>query len=204
MRSSRRTARSIRGLLGALAVTLLAVPSVFAAAPSPVPEPLQDSVTGQASFVPSPFFSFGVTLDAHSGPQGESPTGSVFVIGRGGAAGGPVICLTVTGNRATIGFESTVRPGEGGFIFVEDNGWPGAGLDNLIVLLTAVPPSTCPANSVDYGPGDVASAGEITVIDAQPVPTSKDQCKHGGWRTFGETFKNQGQCVAFVQRGPNP
>ena len=30
-------------------------------------------------------------------------------------------------------------------------------------------------------------------------PTSKGECKSGGWRHFD--FKNQGQCVAFVQRG---
>jgi hypothetical protein len=31
-------------------------------------------------------------------------------------------------------------------------------------------------------------------------PTSKDQCKHGGWKTFtNPSFKNQGQCVSFVE-----
>ncbi len=40
------------------------------------------------------------------------------------------------------------------------------------------------------------------VDDPPPVPTSKDQCKNGGWRDFGSVFKNQGQCVAFVARGP--
>ena len=29
------------------------------------------------------------------------------------------------------------------------------------------------------------------------VPTSKEQCKNGGWRTF-PGFRNQGDCVAFV------
>jgi len=30
-------------------------------------------------------------------------------------------------------------------------------------------------------------------------PTSKDQCKNGGWRSFtNPSFKNQGQCIAFV------
>jgi hypothetical protein len=29
------------------------------------------------------------------------------------------------------------------------------------------------------------------------IPTSKQQCKHGGWRNFPQ-FKNQGECVAFV------
>jgi hypothetical protein len=31
-------------------------------------------------------------------------------------------------------------------------------------------------------------------------PTSKDQCKDGGWRNFRQ-FKNQGDCVKFVQTG---
>ena len=31
---------------------------------------------------------------------------------------------------------------------------------------------------------------------------TKDQCKNGGWREFG--FKNQGECVAFVERRPKP
>jgi hypothetical protein len=31
-------------------------------------------------------------------------------------------------------------------------------------------------------------------------PTSKDQCKNGGWQTFNNPkFKNQGQCVDFVE-----
>ena len=31
-------------------------------------------------------------------------------------------------------------------------------------------------------------------------PTSKNQCKHGGWRSFtSPSFKNQGQCVSWFQ-----
>lgn len=33
-----------------------------------------------------------------------------------------------------------------------------------------------------------------------PLPTSKDQCKDGGWQSFG-VFKNQGDCVSFVATG---
>jgi len=33
-----------------------------------------------------------------------------------------------------------------------------------------------------------------------PLPTSKSQCKAGGWQTFG-VFKNQGDCVSFVASG---
>jgi hypothetical protein len=38
-----------------------------------------------------------------------------------------------------------------------------------------------------------------------PVPTNKQQCKNGGWRELtdssGTPFKNQGQCVKFVETG---
>ncbi len=33
----------------------------------------------------------------------------------------------------------------------------------------------------------------------------RTQCKHGGWKSFGTTFKNQGDCVSFfATRGKNP
>ena len=36
------------------------------------------------------------------------------------------------------------------------------------------------------------------------LPTSVDQCKNGGWKTFG-VFKNQGDCVSFVaSKGKHP
>ena len=31
----------------------------------------------------------------------------------------------------------------------------------------------------------------------QSVPTTVDQCKNGGWQSFG-LFRNQGDCVSFV------
>lgn len=47
----------------------------------------------------------------------------------------------------------------------------------------------------------VASANEPVVA------TSKDQCKANGWKNVvtqdGKTFKNQGQCVAYVQSSAN-
>jgi hypothetical protein len=33
-----------------------------------------------------------------------------------------------------------------------------------------------------------------------PLPTSIDECKDGGWRSF-DVFKNQGDCVSFVSTG---
>jgi hypothetical protein len=48
----------------------------------------------------------------------------------------------------------------------------------------------------------------ITFLGTPPpefnLPTSKDQCKKGGWQNYG-IFKNQGDCVSFVStHGKNP
>src|SRR3954462_1942061 len=43
--------------------------------------------------------------------------------------------------------------------------------------------------------------GVLQVPAVQPVgpPTSKNDCKHGGWKHFDNPhFKNQGQCVSYV------
>lgn len=50
------------------------------------------------------------------------------------------------------------------------------------------------------GAGPQAPAGntvEFDVVIAAPMPTNAEQCKKGGWQTFG-VFKNQGDCVSFV------
>ena len=55
--------------------------------------------------------------------------------------------------------------------------------------------------SASYG-GDTTHATssgntDVTVTPTSVAPTSKDQCKKGGWRNYPQ-FKNQGQCVKFV------
>jgi hypothetical protein len=49
------------------------------------------------------------------------------------------------------------------------------------------------------------SAGVHTLAESfHALPTSKDQCMNGGWRSFG-VFKNQGDCVSYVAtKGKNP
>ena len=42
--------------------------------------------------------------------------------------------------------------------------------------------------------------GQVVIHDAQPLPTSKAQCKHSGWQSYG-VFKDQGDCVSFVATG---
>jgi hypothetical protein len=47
---------------------------------------------------------------------------------------------------------------------------------------------------------NAGQSGSVVVTDAQPVPTSKDECKNGGWRDHSG-FENQGDCVSLVATG---
>ncbi len=50
----------------------------------------------------------------------------------------------------------------------------------------------------------VSLSGAKTTYDfelTKPLPTSKDQCKKGGWKNYGDTFKNQGDCESFAATG---
>lgn len=52
----------------------------------------------------------------------------------------------------------------------------------------------------------VVQDGETTTYDFEPVlrPTTKDQCKKDGWMLFNAPFfKNQGDCVSYVQSNSN-
>ena len=71
-------------------------------------------------------------------------------------------------------------------------------LGDLISFFAASSPSDC-AFRAGPAQGAVAS-GDIVIADAPPMPTSTEQCKHGGWRSF-PGFKNQGSCVSFVATG---
>src|SRR4051812_47146942 len=53
---------------------------------------------------------------------------------------------------------------------------------------------------------DITVNGVLQEPAPAATPTSKDQCKNGGWKTFtNPSFKNQGDCVSFVAtHGKNP
>jgi hypothetical protein len=159
--------------------------------------PAQDSVTGSAA-TGDGRQSVDFTFDVHSGPSGESPTGTVsfdaFLVDLGDLE---LSCLTVSGNRASmIVLIPPLSPSApaGVLISVQDN--EGAAPDGLSWSFLTTLPTACPVTSAV---GEPIRAGDITVTDAQPLPTSKQQCKNGGWRSFG-AFKSQGDCVSFVRQ----
>jgi hypothetical protein len=72
-----------------------------------------------------------------------------------------------------------------------------------------VPFPTGTINSVDVlvdvqGTADLSNitfngVTQVPAVTQVGPPTSKNACKHGGWKTFNNpTFKNQGQCVSYV------
>ena len=165
---------------------------------SPAQAATQDSVdgVGELQFA-------DVEVHARSGPSGENATGQVEIRFRDTSVSiaGPVTCLavsTVTQPTGDADVSAVVN-------FVSDDGsvWtfqltrtPSAAVNSFLVERTNRSPTDC-----SRLPGFFGSDGSsYIVVDAQPLPTSKDRCKNGGWKTFG-VFKNQGDCVSFVATG---
>lgn len=140
-------------------------------------------------------------------PRGRIPSGVIVItalampfpgdIERGQSFTSPVTCLNVQGNRATIGTSASLAIGPS-LTTVEDNG--GGGLDRFGVTGEATAPTQCPAPPAP-GSGGLVADGHFAVHDATPLPSAKDQCKNAGWHNYPQ-FKNQGQCIAFVNHGP--
>jgi hypothetical protein len=191
--------RRISPALGCLVIAM-----ACAATPVAAQAPTRDSVTGTAATtVPVSGTEIGITLffDASSGPLGEDPAGTVTTDFGVGA----VTCMRVEGNRAVVGTSTPFPQGPPGatinlLIFVVDQPFPD--LIGIEPILGNNPPVNCPAPD-EHGDLQTTTFGVgISVVDAQPpFPTSNDQCKNGGWRNFPQ-FKNQGQCIAFVNHGP--
>jgi hypothetical protein len=215
----KRCARSWVLSLAAAAAAILVLPSAGAAA-----EPTQDSVVG--------FLDFGVYgsvhLDVRSGPGGEAPQGSLRETFGSPSSGHDtfestsISCLAVNGSTAVVGgfgILSWYHLGpEGPTSGTRTTGFVAVVLDHGSP--PPPPPDSPPSDNIDeYGsryvdtpdcaaPGFTPTGwntiGDFVVTDAPSVPTTKDQCKNGGWQRYGTRFKNHGQCVAFVERGPKP
>jgi hypothetical protein len=202
-----------------VAAAVLLSSSHASAAPTPSN---QDFAIGSHEAVGS-FFYFRFEFSARSGSSGEAPSGDFFLeFGETGRPptfkiDGPVTCLAVEGNAAVIGIASSVGGGPGNAtVVVHDAAGTQADPQDVIGFFTVGGPTgpTCPAPSslpplfpcCDNFWGSQflgflgAEGTEITVRDAPRLPTTKPECKNGGWKTYG-IFKNQGDCVSFVATG---
>jgi hypothetical protein len=175
----------MRTLTLASLALVLAVLSATAGVATAAP---QDSVSG-GGVSPEPYCNGTIDIDVQSGPSGENPSGHVIC---GTLFDGPPTCLKVQGNVALL----TVIDDVFGTVSVKitDAGSTG---DTMEAYPT---PGGCPSQLPQYVP--IVFSGDIVVVDAQPLPTSKDQCKNGGWKTYG-SFRNQGDCITFVIHQPD-
>ena len=159
--------------------------------------PTGDSVVGSGDTATGNSFSF----DVSSGPSGENPTGgSSALLADFLYRSTSVDCLAVSGNVAITA--GGLAPNPFALTYykttVVDNGPTG----DAVGVAGATPPFDC-TEPLGFECCTPPTSGNIVVVDAPPLPTSQRQCKNGGWRNFSG-FRNQGQCVAFVERGPRP
>ena len=121
-------------------------------------------------------------------------TGAVFqyTVGVGGALA-PKSPATVAAGRFPLGIAISA---DGKSVYAANAG------DNTVSQYAVGADGTLSARSPAAVPAG-SNPLEIAVTPSPRVPASKEQCKNGGWRNFPQ-FRNQGQCVAFVERGPKP
>jgi hypothetical protein len=90
---------------------------------------------------------------------------------------------------------------------LQDNGGPTQTIALLpdrpavdLVAEDACPPPQTDQRGVERLQRDACDT-EAFELEQQAEPETKAECKQGGYREFG--FKNQGQCVTFVNRAAN-
>jgi hypothetical protein len=166
--------------------------------------PTQDSVSGTGSAVGTGHFT-DIVVDAHSGPGGANPSGTVsfqvFIEGVDGFVllTGPVTCLAVDGNRALLGF-TDIGPAMVGPSTVEIVDNESTGLPDT--FFTRIAFTDCLS---DPPPGSLFFGGSLYEGDfvVREALTTRGQCMKGGWRDYNDEhgqlfFKNQGDCIQFV------
>jgi hypothetical protein len=165
--------------------------------------PAGDSVTGSGT---ARFFTGGLAgltqpfdVDIRAGRNGESPSGTLTLL----FTFTDPTCLVVGGPAeepptATVNLLNPFTGGRTVFQLGSVGGSP-----QLIALAAADSPDDCSLGS-SFDAAEVIS-GQIDIVDAPALPTlptSRNDCKHGGWAQLG--FKNQGQCIRFVRLIPGP
>lgn len=73
----------------------------------------------------------------------------------------------------------------GAMLFKAGSGWTGGAVVNFDKLVATI-------------------AGNTTTYDFEAAPTTKADCKNGGFATFSSpSFRNQGECVNYIQKQQN-
>jgi hypothetical protein len=154
--------------------------------PTPTNAAAFADITG---FAGATFTSASFTLARASQCNGGSPrfdvyttTQSPFFLGCNNVT--PVINAD---GSATYTFDAATIAASGGQV-----PFPTGTMQTVNVLVDV-------QGSADLTNITVNGTTQVPVVSQVGPPTSKDACKHGGWKTFNHpSFKNQGQCVSYV------
>jgi hypothetical protein len=154
--------------------------------PTPTNAAAGADITG---FTGATFTSASFTLASASQCNGGSPRFDVYT-----SVQAPFFlgCNNVTpvingDGTATYTFDATTIAAGGGQVPV-----PTGTITSVDVLLDV-------QGSADLTKITFNGVTQVPVVAQVGPPTSKNACKHGGWKTFNHpTFKNQGQCVSYV------
>ncbi len=110
----------------------------------------------------------------------------------------PVQTLTVNSlNTFTLTSPIAVQPGD--LLGMWESGVNCVSASGGVVeysTFTPQPPVGATFTPTSSQTGDL----NISAVLSAALPTTKDECKDGGWQTF-DVFKNQGDCVSFVATG---
>jgi hypothetical protein len=159
----------------------------------------------------------GVSTQCLDNGDGTSSVGASRRGGYSGLAVGPVVGTfsranlgatfnTATGVVTDYGQYTTIYPDDGTnpvTVNIELGSGQGVAscLDGSWTL--NVTGATYVADNGDTGvvsvsaTGAVGGSGAFTEVFGPRLPTSADQCKKDGWKSYG-AFKNQGDCVSYV------
>jgi hypothetical protein len=113
-------------------------------------------------------------IEAISGPTGEDPAGTFRIKYPTFELSGRVVCLTVTGNRASVGGiieqsnEAQYPVGRAVQLAFTDNGDPGVAKDTQVTYPGIDSASPCPVPLFDSQPELALIDGNYAVHDAQP------------------------------------
>jgi hypothetical protein len=143
--------------------------------------------------------TFSIAAPAEANRSGTSPSGPTLTLVRDCELGFNAVDVILGGFPPLTTFEATLQFDGGGVgplqLTTDANGFFNS---HDIGHVGSFDPVTFTATIVWEG----GTLTESLFVDCTQ-PGSKDDCKDGGWKDFSQ-FKNQGQCIAFVNRGEKP
>ena len=137
------------------------------------------------------FTSGSFTLASAAQCQGGSPRFNVFTTTT--PTGTPPFFLGCNNVTPTTNSDGTVTyTFDAASIAAAGLPFPTGTITDVAVLLDV-------QGSADVSNITVNGTSEVPAPVVSGTPSSKNDCKHGGWKSFtNPSFKNQGQCVSYV------